>query len=363
MNHRGDQFCPFSTAVQMMYFVSTRNNESICSYQVSGVHLACCKGTGPWVNKSRKVCQNQDGAEFTRADGHSTQRSHVTVGALRCASGDASQRSTSDFQRRCMQTSTPALAVEVLSTIAGGLRPAGPGATSGLPTWSNFSTSTDKPSKKAQGLMEGGGVDGVPLAAADVAQVAEPTKDEPRHAHIEMPSITDAERVATLTSWNVKVGDVIQVGDVVCEIELEQFSVGVKVETTGFLAEILVDAGTEGVPVGADIGTIVHSEEDIALYQQAQETPAPAREEHDNASEPVETFSWKNVLRDVLRLRQENKLSEDDASALMSLARNKDSELLQAFEGCFEGDEYKGEIDDELFLAQVIDIARTRTKK
>lgn len=127
----------------------------------------------------------------TRADGHSTQRSHVTVGALRCASGDASQRSTSDFQRRCMQTSTPALAVEVLSTIAGGLRPAGPGATSGLPTWSSFSTSTDKPSKKAQGLMEGGGVDGVPLAAADVAQVAEPTKDEPRHAHIEMPSITD----------------------------------------------------------------------------------------------------------------------------------------------------------------------------
>lgn len=34
----------------------------------------------------------------------------------------------------------------------------------------------------------------------------------------------------------------------------------------------MVEAGTEGVPVGADIGTIVHSEEDIALYQQAQET-------------------------------------------------------------------------------------------
>lgn len=43
----------------------------------------------------------------------------------------------------------------------------------------------------------------------------------------------------------------------------------------------------------------------------------------------------------------------DDASALMSLARNKDNELLQAFEGCFEGDGYKGEIDDDLFLAQV----------
>lgn len=38
--------------------------------------------------------------------------------------------------------------------------------------------------------------------------------------------------------------------------------------------------------------------------------PAPASEEHDVASEPEETFSWKNVLKDVLRLREENKLSE-----------------------------------------------------
>eukprot|EP00903_Cladosiphon_okamuranus_P015534 g14341.t2 len=197
------------------------------------------------------------------------------------------------------------------------------------------------------------GVDGAPLVAeadvAEVVEVEELTKEEPRHAHIEMPSITEAEKVATLTSWNVQVGDVIKVGDVVCEIELEQFSVGVKVETPGYLAEILVEAGTEGVPVGADIGTIVHSEEDIAVYQRAQVT---ASKEQEVAPDPVETFSWKNVLKDVLRLRQEDKLSEDDASVLMSLARNKDSELLQAFEGCFEGDTYKGEIDDDLFLAQ-----------
>lgn len=37
----------------------------------------------------------------------------------------------------------------------------------------------------------------------------------------------------------------------------------------------------------------------------------------------------------------------------MSLARNKDPDLLQAFEGCFDGDEYKGDINDELFILQV----------
>lgn len=34
----------------------------------------------------------------------------------------------------------------------------------------------------------------------------------------------------------------------------------------------MVEAGTEKVPVGAPIATIVHTEEDIALYQAAQET-------------------------------------------------------------------------------------------
>lgn len=37
----------------------------------------------------------------------------------------------------------------------------------------------------------------------------------------------------------------------------------------------------------------------------------------------------------------------------MSLARSKDADLLQAFEGCYEGDVYLGEIDDDLFLLQV----------
>lgn len=41
---------------------------------------------------------------------------------------------------------------------------------------------------------------------------------------------------------------------------------------------------------------------------------APAGEELDIASEPEETFSWKNVLKDVLRLREEKKLSEGISS-------------------------------------------------
>lgn len=46
-------------------------------------------------------------------------------------------------------------------------------------------------------------------------------------------------------------------------------------------------------------------------------------------------------------------LCPDEASMLMSLSRHRDADLLLAFDACFEGTEYKGEIDEELFLVQV----------
>lgn len=59
------------------------------------------------------------------------------------------------------------------------------------------------------------------------------------------------------------------------------------------------------------------------------------------------------TVTDLLVVLQISFHRADDASILMSLARSRDGEILQAFEGCFDGDEYKGEIDDDLFLAQV----------
>lgn len=45
--------------------------------------------------------------------------------------------------------------------------------------------------------------------------------------------------------------------------------------------------------------------------------PVPASEEKEVASESEETFSWKNVLKDVLRLRKEDKLSEGNLDHLI----------------------------------------------
>ncbi|CAM9468881.1 unnamed protein product [Ectocarpus sp. 12 AP-2014] len=322
----------------------------------------------PWCIPEQHVAQNRTSSATAvsptcipdlapRLNRRNDRKSAAKLGTVRRSSNEA-LRGGAQVQppRSEGPMSVLSLRPSPASVLVGGPRTRALGATSNGGVLCKFSTSSN-------GTTVEKGVDGASVAEAEVAEVALPAKEEPRHAHIEMPTITEAERVATLTSWKVQVGDV---GDVVCEIELEHFSVGVKVETTGFLAEILVEAGTEGVPVGTDIGTIVHSEEDIALYQQAQAHESEDKEvkaDTEVIADPAETFSWKDVLKDVLRLRNGGMLSEGESSTLMSLARNKDSELLQAFEGCFEGDKYKGDIDDDLFLAQAKDIAKTRRNR
>lgn len=73
---------------------------------------------------------------------------------------------------------------------------AAPTRLASVPAWSWRSLSTsssDKASKnpEGEGLDGGGDVEGVPVAEAEVSEKVGATQEEPRHSHIEMPSITD----------------------------------------------------------------------------------------------------------------------------------------------------------------------------
>lgn len=111
-------------------------------------------------------------------DGCSGDRSVAMLDCVHNITGDVNRRRSSQVKLALMKrprfsaTAAPASAVLGHSSVLG--------------TWSrSFSTSTDGASKKLEVL------DGAHVAEADVAEVMEPTKEEPRHAHIEMPSITD----------------------------------------------------------------------------------------------------------------------------------------------------------------------------
>lgn len=50
--------------------------------------------------------------------------------------------------------------------------------------------------------------------------------------------------------WNYKVGDKVEVGDQICEVETDKATLGFELQDPGYIAAILVPEGTKGVQVG-----------------------------------------------------------------------------------------------------------------
>ena len=67
---------------------------------------------------------------------------------------------------------------------------------------------------------------------------------------ITMPALSPTMETGTLSKWLVKVGDAVKSGDVLAEIETDKATMEVESIDEGTVAELVVAAGTEGVPVG-----------------------------------------------------------------------------------------------------------------
>ena len=88
-----------------------------------------------------------------------------------------------------------------------------------------------------------------------------------------MPSLgADMER-GTVVAWNVKTGDKVQRGDIVCEVETQKGNIEVEIWQDGIIQQICVDQGEE-VPVGTTLATVAAEGEGNEQQAQAQ-PPAP----------------------------------------------------------------------------------------
>lgn len=50
--------------------------------------------------------------------------------------------------------------------------------------------------------------------------------------------------------WQVKEGDEVAAGDVLCEVETDKATMAWENQDEGFVAKILLEAGAQNVPVG-----------------------------------------------------------------------------------------------------------------
>ena len=79
---------------------------------------------------------------------------------------------------------------------------------------------------------------------------------------LEMPALSPTMTEGTIVKWNLKEGDKIEVGDVLCEIQTDKATVGFESQEEGYLAKILSADGSKSA-VGNLIGIMVDEKEDI----------------------------------------------------------------------------------------------------
>ncbi|WP_114391176.1 pyruvate dehydrogenase complex dihydrolipoamide acetyltransferase [Notoacmeibacter marinus] len=98
---------------------------------------------------------------------------------------------------------------------------------------------------------------------------------------ITMPALSPTMEEGNLASWTVKVGDKVEPGDVIAEIETDKATMEVEAVDEGTVAEILVEAGTEGVKVNAVIAILAEEGEDPAELKAGGGKSADAKPQKD----------------------------------------------------------------------------------
>ncbi|KAG1142605.1 hypothetical protein G6F37_005794 [Rhizopus arrhizus] len=138
----------------------------------------------------------------------------------------------------------------------------------------------------------------------------------PAHNVIAMPALSPTMTAGAIGTWQKKVGDEIQPGDVLVEIETDKAQMDFECQEEGFLAKVLIDTGAKDVNVGKPIAILVEDKEDVAAFEnfsmadvagdtpKAEATPEEPKEEKKEAAKVEakkpenETASKKEVKED-----------------------------------------------------------------
>ncbi|KAI7890484.1 pyruvate dehydrogenase complex dihydrolipoamide acetyltransferase [Mucor mucedo] len=109
----------------------------------------------------------------------------------------------------------------------------------------------------------------------------------PAHNVIAMPALSPTMTAGGIGVWNKKVGDEIQPGDVLVEIETDKAQMDFECQEEGFLAKILVDSGAKDISVGQPIAVLVENESDVAAFENFSLDDAAAPASAPAAAEPA----------------------------------------------------------------------------
>lgn len=94
----------------------------------------------------------------------------------------------------------------------------------------------------------------------------------PSHIKVKLPALSPTMEMGTIVSWEKKEGDLLSEGDLLAEIETDKATMGMETPEEGYLAKILIPAGTKDIPLGKLLCIVVSDEKDVAAFKDYQPT-------------------------------------------------------------------------------------------
>ena len=77
-----------------------------------------------------------------------------------------------------------------------------------------------------------------------------------------MPALSPTMNTGKIVKWTKKVGDKVNAGDLLCQVETDKATVDFETNSEGYLAKIIKQDG-DSADVGEEVAIIVENEEDI----------------------------------------------------------------------------------------------------
>eukprot|EP00270_Netrium_digitus_P010524 TRINITY_DN3271_c0_g3_i2.p1 TRINITY_DN3271_c0_g3~~TRINITY_DN3271_c0_g3_i2.p1 ORF type:complete len:538 (-),score=164.33 TRINITY_DN3271_c0_g3_i2:290-1903(-) len=116
--------------------------------------------------------------------------------------------------------------------------------------------------------------------------------DFPPHVVLSMPSLSPTMTQGNIVEWKKKEGDEVAAGDVLFVLETDKATLENEAQDEGFLAKILVSAGSKDVSVSTPIAILVENADDIPKFVDYAGAAAPqASAPSPPAAEPKEQAS------------------------------------------------------------------------
>ncbi len=147
-----------------------------------------------------------------------------------------------------------------------------------------------------------------------------------------MPALSPTMEEGNLTKWHIKVGDKVESGQVIAEIETDKATMEVEAVDEGVVSQILVPEGTEGVKVNTLIAQLggppagaepapAAAPAPAAEAPKAEAAPAPAAPVAaaiaNDPEIPAGTKMIRTTLRDALRDAMAEEMRRDETVFLM----------------------------------------------